>query len=101
MISPSIFDKNLAMHSTDHETGEMVLAIRPTQMNSHDIDMETGEFDANITTLPMRKTRFVIPKELIQPQKDRRSKRCCIDSNENYTLFKKEEVMTLQEVFML
>lgn len=85
------------MHSTDHETGEITLASQcyhPTK-----IDMETGESDSNIGTIPtMRKCAFVIPKQLIQMPRSQKRKVRCMDSLDNYTLFKKEEVINLQEV---
>lgn len=87
------------MHSTDNETGEVTLTeqyIKPIE-----IDMETGEMDSNISTaMPMmRKTTFVIPKELLyQRRRNKKKKLRCIDSVDNYTLFKKEEVINLHEV---
>lgn len=91
------------MHSTDSETGEVLLATQFLSSidDEYDIDMETGEFESNISSFPLRKTKFSIPKELIQPPIDRRAKRCCIDSESTYTLFKKEEVIGLQEVCYL
>lgn len=86
------------MDATDNETGEMKWTRHFEPLNVYDIDMETGEFDSNISTLPMRKTPFVIPKELIQPPKHEATKLCCMDAHENYTLFKKEQVIGLQEV---
>lgn len=61
-------------------------------------DLETGEPDSNASTLLLRKTRFSIPKELLKPPADDAKKSCCIDRNETFTLFKKEEVINLQEV---
>lgn len=86
------------MDATDNETGEMKWTRHFEPLNVYDIDMETGEFDTNISTLPMRKTPFVIPKELIQPPKHEATKLCCMDAHENYTLFKKEQVIGLHEV---
>lgn len=84
------------MHSTDHETGEVTLA---QQCQSTEIDMETGESDTNIATIPtVRKRTFVIPKKLIQTPKSQKRKLRCMDNIDNYTLFKKEEVINLQEV---
>lgn len=88
------------MDSTDNETGEIRWARHFEPLDACDIDMETGEFDSNISTLPIRKTPFVIPKELIQPPKHDATKLCCMDAHENYTLFKKEQVIGLQEVFI-
>lgn len=86
------------MHSTDHETGEVTMTKQYIKMI--DIDMETGEMDSNIsTTMPMmRKTTFVVPKELYQTRRNKKKKLRCIDSVDNYTLFKKEEVINLHEV---
>lgn len=86
------------MHSTDHETGEVTLTKQ--YMKMIDIDMETGEMDSNISsTMPMmRKTTFIVPKELYQTRRNKKKKLRCIDSVDNYTLFKKEEVINLHEV---
>lgn len=88
------------MHrSTDHETGEVTLIERNVEMI--EIDMETGEMDSNISTsMPvMRRTTFVVPKELYQTRRRNKKKKLrCIDSVDNYTLFKKEEVINLHEV---
>lgn len=85
------------MHTTDNETGESMLPIEQLpQMDEYDIDMETGEPDSNVFIFPMRKTKFVIPREFIQMPADH--SRCCIDPNDTYTLFKKEVVIGLQEV---
>lgn len=88
------------MDATDCETGEILLTNHFEDLNEYQYDMETGECDANITTQRIRKTKFVIPKELIQPQKDPKAKCCCIDPNDNFTLSKKEEVIGLQEVII-
>lgn len=88
------------MHCTDNETGEVTFTnvMSFEAMDIYDIDMETGEFDINAAALPIRRTTFVIPKELIQQRKSERTKLCCMDTNDNYTLSKKEEVISLQEV---
>lgn len=82
------------MQSTDNETGEVTLIGSFEPMDIYDIDMETGE----LSTLPVRRTTFVIPKGLIQHRKTERAKLCCLDTHDNYTLSKKEEVISLQEV---
>lgn len=90
---------NIMHRSTDHETGEVTLTKRNVQMI--EIDMETGEMDSNMSTaIPMmRRTTFVVPKELYQTQRRNKKKKLrCIDSVDNYTLFKKEEVINLHEV---
>lgn len=87
------------MQSTDHETGEVTLTKQFVQ--PFEIDMETGEMDSNIpiSTVPlMRKTTFVVPKELYQTRRNKKKKLRCIDTVDNYTLFKKEEVINLHEV---
>lgn len=87
------------MQSTDSETGEVTTLMCPFEpMEIFDIDMETGEFDINVSTLPIRRTTFIIPKELIQQHRSERTKLCCMDTHDNYTLSKKEEVISLQEV---
>lgn len=85
------------MDATDNETGEVKWARQYENLDAYDIDMETGEMDSNRSTHSIRKAPFVIPKELIQPPKE--SKLCCMDAHENYTLFKKEQVIGLQEVY--
>lgn len=85
------------MHSTDHETGEVTLMQH--RFNSIEIDMETGETDSNISTIPtIPKKTFIIPKELYQRRCNKKKKLRCMDPLENYTLFKKEEVISLHEV---
>lgn len=84
------------MDFTDCETGEFLPGTSFLEFEMNEFDMETGEPDKNITTLRLRKTKFTIPKELIKPA-ERKSK-CGIDPNDNFTLFKKEEVIGLQEV---
>lgn len=87
------------MHLTDNETGEVTNKLMPMD-SCYVIDMETGEVDSNIKAIPMRKTTFIIPKELIQAPKNDKEKLCCMDSHVNYTLTKKEEVISLQEVII-
>lgn len=86
------------MDTTDNETGEVKWSQQFQSLDAYDIDMETGECDLNLSSRPIRKTPFVIPKELIQPPKHEATKLCCMDEHENYTLFKKEQVIGLQEV---
>lgn len=88
----------MAATEKDNETGECV----PTESDDLcdsllEYDNETGEFDATLMSLKLRKmANFSIPKNLIVPQDD--PKKCCIDPNDTFTLTKKEEVITLQEV---
>lgn len=88
------------MNLTDNETGEPMNMprkfLRSIPTDTYDIDMETGEADTNKHTLFMKKTTFVVPKKLIQPQEEMPT--CCIDKLDNYTLFKKEQVMSLKQV---
>lgn len=87
------------MENTDSETGELMPSVycAEEELNAG-VDLETGEPDTNTTSLLLRKTRFNIPKELIRPPAIDSKKCCCIDPNETFTLFKKEEVINLQEV---
>lgn len=87
------------METTDHETGEVKWLRHCEPVEACDIDMETGESDSNISSHPIRKTPFVIPRELIQRPKHEETTLCCMDAHENYTLFKKEQVIGLQEVY--
>lgn len=83
------------MDSTDHETGEVL-----STPQSPTIDMETGELGANVRSyVAQPKAKFSVPKQLIQAKKQPPTTGCCIDGHLNYTLFKKEEVITLQEVY--
>lgn len=88
----------MAATEKDSETGELVLpASDDASDSSFEYDNETGEFDATIMSLRLRKTaNFSIPKNLIAPQDN--PKKCCIDPNDTFTLTTKEEVITLQEV---
>lgn len=88
----------MAATEKDNETGECVSTESDECSDSSmEYDNETGEFDATITSLRLRKTaKFSIPKNLIAPQDDPR--KCCIDPNDTFTLTKKEDVITLQEV---
>jgi len=91
----------MAATETDIETGEFVLLPVDDACDSlTEYDNETGEFDATISSLKVRKTaNFLIPKNLIAPQDD--PKKCCIDPNDTFTLSKKEQVITLQEEIIL
>lgn len=88
----------MAATEKDSETGEFVLTSSDeTSDSSSEYDNETGEFDGTIMNLKLRKTaNFSIPKNLIAPQDEQR--KCCIDPNDTFTLTKKEDVITLQEV---
>jgi len=85
----------------DSETGEFVSSPADYACDSLlEYDNETGELDANISSLKLRKTaHFSIPKNLIAPQDD--PNKCCIDPNDSFTLSKKEQVITLQEEIIL
>lgn len=84
------------MSGTDSETGEFVSYTNyPTGVPAV-FDLETGEPDTtDFTTIKLRKTRFNVPKNLLNQEP---ALKCCIDPNETFTLSKKEQVMTLQEV---
>lgn len=112
--------------TTDHETGESVLypmhlphqqqqlSDQPVQpIGGRRFDAETGEpeydhtFEATGDSVsacaaaqPIRKIPgFNVPRELLQTQEPAAADvRCGIDGNENYSLFPKVQVLTLQEV---
>lgn len=87
------------MENTDSETGELMPSVFCAEDESNaGVDLETGEPESNRTSVLLRKTRFNIPKELIKAPAIDPKKCCCIDPNETFTLFKKEEVINLQEV---
>lgn len=93
---------------TDSETGEYVNNNYTFSPNTNsrtkatstqlEFNLETGEKESlqNETTIRKRKTRFAVPRKFLA--KPEETKHCCIDPNENYTLFAKDQVMTLQEV---
>lgn len=83
------------MSGTDSETGEFITYSSYPTFEKADFDMETGEPDTNTTKIKLRKIRFNVPKQLLAEEEE---PKCCIDQNENYTLAKKEKVITLQEV---
>lgn len=57
-----------------------------------------NEVDATLSNAGMRKVPgFNVPREML-PQEPAPTSRCCIDENENYSLFPKVQVLTLQEV---
>lgn len=92
----------MAATEKDIETGEYLTGELADDAgdSSSEYDNETGELDATIMSLRVRKTaNFSIPKNLIAPQDG--PKKCCIDPNDTFTLTKKEEVITLQEVCRL
>lgn len=89
------------MANTDSETGEYVCQSYQSQPQMSerreypDYDMETGEPGHNTVIVTKNKPKFSIPKRLIQAPEE---KKCCIDPNDNFTLCRKEEVISLQEV---
>lgn len=88
----------MAATEKDSETGESVSSLDDANDCLVEYDNETGELDATIMSLKLRKTaHFSIPKNLIAPHDDVR--KCCIDPNDTFTLTKKEDVITLQEVY--
>jgi len=91
----------MAATEKDIETGEFVLSTVDDVCDySFGYDNETGEFDATLMSLKLRKTaNFSIPKNLYAPQDG--PKKCCIDPNDTFTLSKKEQVITLQEEIIL
>lgn len=97
--------------TTDHETGESVrfpIQHRPLVAR---FDAETGEreydheYDACGASVsacaaaqPIRKIPgFNVPRELLS-QEPKGASSCGIDGDENYSLFPKVQVLTLQEV---
>lgn len=85
---------------TDQETGEQQCDIGTTYCDSvAEFDLETGEMD--LEHRKVQKPKFTIPKELLRSPKDGHNKaKCCMlgAAEENFTLSKKEHVITLQEV---
>lgn len=103
------------MIKTDQETGEQELTHQYNnngnilcpitegtviiETTSNEFDLETGEID--LERRKIQKPKFSIPKELLRQSKDGHSKsKCCMlgATEENFTLSKKEQVITLHEV---
>lgn len=85
----------------DSETGEIVMQNFLTE---YQYDVETGEcvgIDTELEEEPRknknRKIKFSIPKSyLAEPPSVK--KKCCLDTNENFTLTSKRRVIELKEV---
>lgn len=92
---------------TDQETGEQQCNDNRAPFSgtansidsSAEFDLETGEID--LEHRKVHKPKFSIPKDLLRTPKDGHNKsKCCMlgTAEENFTLSKKEHVITLQEV---
>lgn len=84
----------------DNETGEITVT---NHMSDCNLDMETGECcgDENEihSTGTIRKTKFNIPKSyLVQSEPKKTKEKCCLDSQETYSLTSKAKVIELKEV---
>lgn len=84
------------MANTDSETGESIVPQREPEIEIREFDLETGELDGGMATLEVRKTRFVIPRRLIQQAEP--ECKGCIPPDESFSLADKEKVINLQEV---
>lgn len=84
----------------DSETGEIVTK---RFMSERNFDAETGECVGNESEHEMgpkhiaRKTKFNVPKSYLV-QTEQRKDKCCLDTQETFTLTSKERVIELKEV---
>lgn len=84
----------------DNETGEIVTRSCYLDCN---FDVETGECVGSEAEderkQSMRKTKFNVPKSYLTQDEPTRSKeKCCLDTQESFTLTSKKKVMELKEV---
>lgn len=86
----------------DNETGEIVMQNRLTVCY---LDMETGECVGNESEPEedtkhnnIRRTKFNVPKSYLTQAEPKSKEKCCLDSQETYTLTSKKRVMDLKEV---
>lgn len=84
------------MVSTDFETGEITQPISSIEIQVSAINQETGEIDNRITQLSIKKTKFTVPKKYLENNVNTKTE--CICSTDSRTLFKKEQVINLQQV---
>lgn len=85
------------MANTDSETGESIAPVhKHPEIEIREYDLETGELDGGTVTVEVRRPRFIIPKKLIEPNEP--APKGCIPPDESFTLTKKEQVISLQEV---
>lgn len=90
----------------DNETGEIVMN---SSLNECSLDVETGEcvgdeaeHELKAKQSAMRKTKFNIPKSYLMQAVPKSSKeKCCLDTQETFTLTSKERVIELKEVFYI
>lgn len=84
----------------DNETGEIIATIH--SMSECNFDVETGECvsdDAPTSTGAIRKTKFNVPRSyLVQSEPKKAKEKCCLDSQETYSLTSKAKVIELKEV---
>lgn len=84
----------------DNETGEIIATTHKSECN---FDVETGECvsDAQTSTGVIRKTKFNVPRSyLVQSEPKKAKEKCCLDSQETYSLTSKAKVIELKEVRM-
>lgn len=88
----------------DSETGEIVMQRQNCLTDCH-LDLETGECVGNESEPEepqpnkMRKSKFNVPKSyLTQVEPTRSKEKCCLDTQETFTLTSKKRVMDLKEV---
>lgn len=87
----------------DNETGEIVMKNCMMECN---LDVETGECVGNESEPELepkqisgRKTKFNVPRSyLVQSEPDRSREKCCLDTQETFTLTNKKRVIELKEV---
>lgn len=83
----------------DNETGEIVI----NYIGECNLDVETGEcvgseLEMETKTGAIRKTKFNVPRSYLQQAEPKPKEKCCLDSQETFTLTSKERVIELKEV---
>jgi hypothetical protein len=89
------------MSFMDNETGEIVMKANILD----NLDVETGETFGNESETEMepkqsniRKTKFNVPRSYLKNSEPCSSQKCCLDSQETFTLTSKKRVIDLKEV---
>jgi hypothetical protein len=92
------------MSFMDCETGEIVMQQSVAEQN---FDVETGEsygtlefeLETEMTQSSIKKTKFNVPRSYLNNSSQYKpSHKCCLDSQETFTLTSKKKVIELKEV---
>lgn len=85
----------------DNETGEIVMQSNLAECT---LDVETGEcvgseHEVEPRQSTVRKSKFNVPRSyLVQSEPQKAKEKCCLNTQETYTLTSKERVIELKEV---